>query len=112
MKTRAEHGPDEYLAEQGVWAVHRKFLLARGVDPRKWAEKQANKFESLDARTGLIALVNTRCTPEVLAAIFALFQYSPLLERIWNEMVGNPNKRQRVSRAVEKAASMIEDVFR
>jgi hypothetical protein len=112
MKTRFEHGPNEHSAEQGVWDLHRKFLLARGIDPRKWAEKQASKFESLDARTGLIGLVNNRCTPEVLAAIFALHRYSHLLERIWNEMVGNPNKRQRVSRAVEKAASMIEDVFR
>ena len=112
MKALAEPGRDEYSAEQSVWDMHRKLLLARGIDPRDWAAKRANKLESLDARTSFVELVNNGCTPEVLAGIFAFFQYSPLLERIWNEMVGNPNKRQSVSRAVEKAASMIEDVFR
>jgi hypothetical protein len=112
MKTQAELGPNEYSAEQTVWDVHRKLLLARGIDPRKWASKRADKFESLDASKGFVALVDNGCTPEVLAGIFAFFEYSPRLERFWNEIVGKPNKRKRVSRALEKAASMIEDAFR
>ncbi len=110
---RSELG--KFEAGQALWDAHRKILLKRGVDLDKafaeWAERQGQKLASPGARTDFAELCRHGCTPQVLAAIIALFRFAPRVERLWAEMIGHPRKRQKVTRALEKAASMLEEVF-
>jgi hypothetical protein len=103
---------DKFAAEQSLWIAHKSILLARGIDPAPWAERQAQKLAWPEARACFSELSQKKCTSEVLAAILAIYRHSALLERIWTFLAGNPRKRQKVSHALEKAALMIEDVFR
>ena len=103
---------DRFSVVQRVWLAHRSILLARGIDPASWAQRQAHMLVWPEARACFTELSQKECTPEVLAAILAIYRHSPLLERIWTFLAGNPRKRQKVSDALEKAALMIEDVFR
>jgi hypothetical protein len=102
---------DRFTAEQRVWMAHRSILFARGIDPASWAERQAQLLAWPEARACFAELSKKKCTPEVLAAILAIYRHSALLERIWTFLAGNPRKRQKVSNTLEKAALMIEDVF-
>ncbi len=102
-------------AEQGLWDTHRQVLLARGFDLDKplaeWASQQAQKLASPGARQDFAELCGQGCTPQVLASIIALFRFSPRLERFWAEMVGHPGKRQKAVRALEKAATRLEETL-
>jgi hypothetical protein len=102
---------DKLAAVQNVWLAHRSILLARGIDPAHWAERQAQKLAWPEASACFGELSQKKCTPEVLAAILAIYRHSALLERIWTFLAGDPRKRQKVAKTLEKAALMIEDVF-
>jgi hypothetical protein len=73
---------DKFAAEQSVWIAHRTILLVRGIDPAQWAERQAQKLAWPEARACFAELSQKECTPEVLAAILAIYRHSALLERI------------------------------
>jgi len=103
--------PDKLAVAQNFWIANRNILLARRIDPARWAQRQVRKLAWPEARACFIELSKKKCTPEVLAAILALYRHSALFQRIWTFLVGDPRKRQRVSNALEKAALMIEDVF-
>jgi len=107
---------DQFEAEQDFWDAHRKILRARGVDLDKvaaeWAARQAQKLASPGAQTDFAELCTHGCIPQALAAIIALFRLSPNVERIWAEMVGRPDKRQKAIRTLEKTAATLEEVFR
>src|SRR5713226_5366126 len=106
---------DKLEAELALWDAHREIWRARGVDLDKvaaeWAARQAQKLASPGAQTDFAELCRRGCTPQVLAAIIALFRLSPHVERIWAEMVGRPDKRQKVIRTLEKTAATLEGVF-
>jgi len=104
--------PDKFAVARNFWIANRNIFLARGIDPARWAQQQVQTFAWPEARACFIELSQKECTPEVLAAILALYRHSPLFERIWASLVGDPRKRQRVAKALEKAALRIEDVFR
>jgi hypothetical protein len=40
-----------------------------------------------------------------------MLRYSPMLETYWVEMVGNPDKRDKTARTLEKAAQTLETLF-
>jgi hypothetical protein len=111
MKPTDKPKIDTLETEQALWDVNRRIFLARGIDPAEWADEQARRFTSPDANMGFDALSKHQCTPLVLAVILALLRISPALESIWTEVVGNPKRRKKVSRNLEKIALMIEEVF-
>jgi hypothetical protein len=48
------------------------------------------------------------CAPQLLAALLALVKWSPATEGFWQQIHGNPEKRRRVVKSLEKAASTFE----
>jgi hypothetical protein len=115
MSDTGKHELDRVEAAQALWDAHRKVLRASGIDLDKasaeWAAKEAQKLASPGARSDFAELRRHGCIPQVLAAIIVLFRFSPRAERLWAEMVGRPDKREKVTRALGKAAAILEDVF-
>jgi hypothetical protein len=111
MASHLKRAAGTFAAEQKIWEFHRKILLARGVDPIKWAAKQVDRLTSPDACTSFAELSVHHCTPIVIAAILALLRYSPFLQGIWTQIVGDSKKRKKVSRSLMKTASLIEASF-
>src|SRR5712692_5454693 len=107
---------DKLEAVQGFWDAHRRVLRARRVNLDKvaaeWAAKQARMLASPGAQTDFAELCTHGCVPQVLAGILALFRFAPRVKKLWAEMVGRPDKRQKATRTLEQAAAMLEDVLR
>jgi hypothetical protein len=105
----------EREVERSFWQVHRRIWKARGVDLDQafasWAEEQGKKLERSGARADFDEFCNDGCTPQILAALMALFRYSPNLEKFWVEMVGHPDRREKAEKALEKAAATLESFF-
>jgi hypothetical protein len=106
---------DKLEAEKALWDAHRQIWRARGVDLDKvsaeWAAGQAQKLASPGAQTDFAELCRHGCAPQVLAATIALFRFSPHVERLWAEMVGRPDKRQKAIRTLEKTAATLDEVL-
>src|SRR5271165_6123131 len=52
------------------------------------------------------------CVPQVLAALLAAFRNSASFERVWSGLVGDPGKRWKTTRALNRAVESIEGIFR
>jgi hypothetical protein len=111
MASRLKPEANAYAAVQKFWELHRKILRARGIDPAKWAVKQARRLNSLDARTGFKELTAHGCAPPLIALFLVAFRISPILEGIWEQFAGNETKRKKVSRTLQKTASIVEGIF-
>jgi hypothetical protein len=103
---------DKLAAMKTLWIYYRKTFLARGVDPAQSAIRQKNRLSSPEAIACVEELCKDGCALELLVGILGLFRLSPWLERVWSATVGDPKKRKKVSRVLEKTVSMFEDVFR
>ena len=115
MSKREYSELDKVRATEGLWDVFAKILQKRGIDLNRtsaeWAARQAQKLAAPDARTAFVELCEHGCTPQVLAGILELFRSVPLLEKLWTEIVGEPDQRQKLARSLEKTAFMLEDGF-
>lgn len=107
--------PDKFHAEQQWWEVYRQIWEKRGVDLRKklmdWAANEMQKLSSRGAREDFAELCDSGCTPEVLAAIVALFRSAPRFAPFWAEIVGEPQTREKVSKRLGQAADSLEKLF-
>src|SRR5690242_13193356 len=101
-------------AEQMLWDTYREILQRRGIDLAAalatWAAAQAGKLPP-GAQTDFNELCNKRCFPQTLAAILALIRATPHIESFWQQMVGRPYKRQKVSQILQKSARSVEKVL-
>ena len=95
--------------------AYRRIYRPKGIDPDKiladFAAHVAQRLASPGARTDFEKLCKSGCVPPVLAAIVASLLAFPHLERFWIEIVCRPERRQRATRALEKAGSIMEEVF-
>ena len=95
--------------------AYRRIYRPKGIDPDKiladFAAFVAQRLASPGARTDFEELCKSGCVPPVLAAIVVSLRAFPHLERFWIEIVCRPERRQRATRALEKAGAIIEEVF-
>jgi len=107
--------PDGYQDEQVLWNAYRGSRQPRGISIdqlfAEWAGQEAQKLTSPGAREDFAELCKDGCNPQVLTAMIALIRSCPRLESIWATMVGPPENRQKVTRALENAAATLEEVF-
>jgi hypothetical protein len=102
-------------AELSFWNAYRDLQRAKGYDPdlvlKEWAKEQEKSLTSPGPREEFAELCKDGCLPQGLALLVAILRYSPMLETYWVEIVGNPDKRDKTARALEKAAQTLEAVF-
>lgn len=106
---------EELGAEMDFWNTYCELRRAKGFDPDKvlkqWAAEQEKSLTSPGPREEFAELCKDGCLPQGLALLVALFRYSPLLETFWGEMVGNPDNRDKATRALENAAQTLEGLY-
>jgi hypothetical protein len=107
--------PGDYEAEQKVWDAFAEILRAKGLDPgkasAKWAEGQAKKLTTMEARNAFERLCAQGCVPQVLATILVLIRYAPGIETYWTQIMGHAQDRQKASRSLEKTARTLEGLL-
>jgi hypothetical protein len=98
-----------------LWTVHAEILQKRGYNldelVRDWAQKQAANLSSPGAQTDFKELCANGCVAPVLSALVVLLKWSPRLETFWEQIYGNPDKRRKVVRSLEKTSSELERLF-
>lgn len=106
---------EELGAELRFWNNYRELRRAKGFDPdlvlREWAAEKERSLTSPGPREEFAELCKHGCLPQVLALLVTLLRYSTLLETFWSEMVGNPDNRDKATRALENAAQTLEGLF-
>jgi hypothetical protein len=106
---------DALGAELSFWSSYRDLRRAKGSDPdlalKEWAAEQEKSLTSPGPREEFAELCKDGCLPQGLALLVTMLRYSPILETFWVEMVGNPDKRDKTTRALEKAAQTLEALF-
>ena len=107
--------PNGYEVERAFWNTFRESRQATGIRIdqvlAEWASEEAQKLTSPGAREDFDELCADGCSPQVLAAIAAVFRYSPRSQRFWAMLVGPPEDRQKTKRILENAAATLEDIF-
>src|SRR5690349_747265 len=107
--------PDKFKAAQDLWEGYKQIWEKRGVDLRKklmdLAASEMQKLSSPGARQDFAQLCHAGCTPEVLAAIVALLRSAPHVARFWEEIVGGPHTREKLSKNLERTARALEKFF-
>ena len=109
MNETAKPKIEELGAELAFWNTWREVYRARGIDIARlyvdWSAALAQGLTSPGAREEFTELCKAGCLPQGLAALITLFRYSPPLETFWTEMVGQPNNREKATRALEGAVN-------
>ena len=102
-------------AVRRLWDGYARIFQKRGRDINKllrdWTQKQSDKLTSPGARSDFDELVGNGCVPQVLAFLLAFLRWSPKLEDFWRKVYGSHDGRQRVRRALVKAAAALEQLF-
>lgn len=108
--------PDPYEDEQALWNSYRQARQSAGIDVGKFyadcAEHVRQGLPSPGARGDFVELCKDGCHAQAVAAIVTLIRFCPQLEDFWKMIVGPPEKRQKVIRALENAAASLEAVFK
>lgn len=106
---------EELSAELSFWNTYCESRRAKGYDPdlilKEWSAEQQKSLTSPGPREEFVELCQDGCVPQALALLVAVLRYSPTLETFWVEMVGNPDRRGRTARTLEKAAQTLESLF-
>ena len=106
---------DRYKEEQAFANAYRETRQSRGINVdqlyAEWATEEAQKLASPGPREDFDELRKHGCNPQALAAILAALRNSPRLEAMWAMIVGPPESRQKAARALENAATTLEEVF-
>jgi hypothetical protein len=99
-------------AVRQLWEVHAEIVKKRGyhIDQllKAWTQRESAKLSSPGAQVDFDELSANGCAPQLLAALLALGKWSPATEGFWQQIYGNPEKRRRVVKSLEKAASTFE----
>jgi len=105
----------ELTEEVAFWSTYRQVYHVHGIDIAQiyaeWANDLQQKLTSPGAREDFAELCRAGCVPQGLAALVLLLRYSPLLEKFWTEMVGQPSNRVKAARALENAAQTLEALY-
>lgn len=106
----------ELRAVQSLWNEYRQTIHPMGKDLHEafagWTAREAQKLTPPPgAQKDFDELCRQGCVPQILAAVLAFIRVSPLLERVWTEIVGHPRKRQKLTRGLKRAVAVTEDVF-
>lgn len=106
---------EELAGEAELWNAYREVWRSRGFDVARlhaeWAAEVKQGLTSPGAREDFAELCAAGCLPQSLAVLFGLLRYSPLLERFWAEMVGQPSNRKKAIRKLENAAQTLEMLY-
>jgi hypothetical protein len=107
---------DEFAEEQQLWDSIVRIRQEEGVDINRiladWVESERRKLPSSRARVSFSELCNNGCAPQMLSASIALLRNSPEAEKSWSKIVGGPYKRNKAAHDFEKAARIIDDLFK
>jgi hypothetical protein len=106
---------EELQIELNFWNAYRGVHQSKGIDIAQMlaalAADQEQRLNSPGAREDFAELCKHGCFSVTLAAIVALLRYSPSFERLWNLVVGQPNERDKATRALEDAANTLDNLF-
>ena len=75
----------------------------------EWAATQARELKRLGAEGDYQKLCATGCTAQVLTLIISLVQFAPFVEEIWTRADGGTSRREKLTRALEHAATVLEE---
>jgi hypothetical protein len=100
---------------QELWDLYRATGLAKGFDIVEilaaWTTKEKERLASPGARDDFNELCTAGCVPQVLALLIALIRFSPKLTEFGKVLVGNPAKREKTWRSLERASEAFQDFF-
>lgn len=106
---------NDYEPQQKLWDAFAELFRAKGLDPGKaiadWAERQAKKLTTIDARKAFRRLCEHGCVPQVLVTILAVIRHAASIEAYSTLVLGHVQDRQRASRSLEKAARALESLL-
>jgi hypothetical protein len=106
---------EELAMEVAFWRAYREAYRTKGVDIAQFyaelAAEEKQRLRSPGARDDFTELCEDGCFQLVLAAIVALFRFSPRLENLWTVMVGTAYRREKTTKTLEKAAATLEGLF-
>jgi hypothetical protein len=84
---------EQLTSELALWHAYREGRRANGIDIAQFYEdlaaEEKQRLKSPGAREDFTELCEDGCLQLALAAIVALFRFSPRLENLWTEMVGS-----------------------
>jgi hypothetical protein len=82
---------EQLTSKLALWHAYREGRRAKGIDIAQFYEdlaaEEKQRLKSPGAREDFTELCEDGCLQLVLAAIVALFRFSPRLENLWTEMV-------------------------
>ena len=100
---------------EALWHAYREGRRAKGIDIVQFYEdlaaEEKQRLKSPGARGDFTELCEDGCLQLALAAIVALFRFSPRLENLWTEMVGSVYRREKTTKTLEKAVATLEGLF-
>jgi hypothetical protein len=100
---------------QELWDLYRQTGLAKGFDFGEilaaWTTKEQQRLASPGARDDFDQLCKAGCVPQVLALIIAIIRFSPQLSEFFEVLLGNPDKREKTLRSLERASEAFQDLF-
>jgi hypothetical protein len=106
---------EQLTGELALWHAYREGRRAKGIDIAQFYEdlaaEEKQRLKSPGAREDFTELCEDGCLQLVLAAIIALFRFSPHLEHLWTEMVGSAYRREKTTKTLEKAVARLEGLF-
>jgi len=106
---------DALKASQKLWDFMRSLSTSKGIDIQsllaKLATKQEQQLISPGAREDFNELCEAGCVREVLGGVVFLLQIIPAIERFWTLMVGDPDRRKKLTRTLETAAQELDHFF-
>ena len=98
-----------------VWDVFCQIQQKKGNDFNKWlqnwAQAQRAAFRTPQAARDFDELCSHGCQSQTLAVLLSLISNAPKLEVWWSIFAGPPKARRSASKALEAAASTVEDVL-
>src|SRR5579859_6178381 len=107
--------PEPVNSPQDLWNTYRQMMDRDGIDfGAVWLKlivEQIQWLSSTAARRDFEELCEAGCVPLVLASIIGLIRLSPRIENWWRLFVGDSDKRRKMTIALEKAATALEDAF-
>ena len=116
MDDTPKPGDDRSDLVRRLWEANTRILGKRGYDLNQivgdWAQRQEAQLLTPGAGDDFRELAAKGCVRQILAALLALLKWSPRVEVFWKQLYGNLEQRRRTRRSLEKASSMLADLFR
>ncbi len=106
---------EQLAVEMAFWHAYREAYRAKGIDIAQFyadlAADEKTRLKSPGAREDFTELCRDGCLQLVLAAIVALFRFSPHLQNLWTEMVGSAYRREKTTKTLGNTVATLESLF-